>query len=378
VPDIRYFFLLLNMHYRKFGSLDWESSILAFGASRIPSAGMIRRAIDLGINYVDLGYPYDLHRQRRISEIVREALQDGYRAKVKVAVTLPSHLIGGTGQFDRQLDSQLQWLGEDRVDFCLFGRLNRETWPVLRNYAALAWAEAALESGRIAGAGFSFHDHFQILKAIMSGWDRWTLCQFQFSYMDVDHDPGLSGIRYASEKGLAVVVAEPLRRGRLAGAMPDQTAGLLAGALRQKSAVAWGLTYVWSCLGVSSAIGDFGSIDELEESAAIAGTAAPDGLTVPEEILIAEMRDAWRSRRQIPCASCRPCMPCPEGLDVPRIFEIYNDAFIYDDVETARAIYREELHPAARCTRCGICESRCVKKLRVVEVLAQALRLLDP
>jgi len=38
-------------------------------------------------------------------------------------------------------------------------------------------------------------------------------CQFQFSYMDVDHDPGISGIKFAAEKGLAVVVDGPLRAG---------------------------------------------------------------------------------------------------------------------------------------------------------------------
>lgn len=69
-------------------------------------------------------------------------------------------------------------------------------------------------------------------------------------------------------------------------------------------------------------------------------------------------------------------MPCPEGIDVPRVFEIYNDAFVYDDAETARSIYRSELHQVGRCTQCRYCEDRCVKKLPIIEWLDEARRLL--
>jgi hypothetical protein len=70
-------------------------------------------------------------------------------------------------------------------------------------------------------------------------------------------------------------------------------------------------------------------------------------------------------------------MPCPEGIDVPRIFELYNDAFIYEDVETARILYRNELHHAEWCNRCRDCEKRCTKKLEIVDWLERARQLLS-
>jgi predicted aldo/keto reductase-like oxidoreductase len=69
-------------------------------------------------------------------------------------------------------------------------------------------------------------------------------------------------------------------------------------------------------------------------------------------------------------------MPCPEGIDAPRIFEIYNDAVIYMDVKTGRSIYQNEQHHPERCTECGACEKACAKRLVILERLKAAHRLL--
>jgi predicted aldo/keto reductase-like oxidoreductase len=64
-------------------------------------------------------------------------------------------------------------------------------------------------------------------------------------------------------------------------------------------------------------------------------------------------------------------MPCPEGIDVPRFFEIYNDAAMYEDVETARSLcIRERIYPED-CTECRHCEARCTKRLPMVDWLAR-------
>ena len=191
------------MKYRRFGMLDWEASVLGFGLMRLPlidedpayideaeSIKMIRYAIDHGVNYLDLGYPYNMSQLERLTRLVSQALQDGHREKVKVAVTLPSFLVNSSSDFDRYLNEQLQWLQMGTIDFYLLGGLNRENWPKLQGLGVLRWAEEATIDGRIDKLGFSFHDHFQVLKNILDAYDNWALCQFQYSYMDVDHDPG--------------------------------------------------------------------------------------------------------------------------------------------------------------------------------------------
>ncbi len=55
------------MEYRPFGKSGWQVSALGFGAMRLPmldghidepeAIGMIREAIERGVNYVDTAYP---------------------------------------------------------------------------------------------------------------------------------------------------------------------------------------------------------------------------------------------------------------------------------------------------------------------------------
>ena len=111
------------------------------------------------------------------------------------------------------------------------------------------------------------------------------------------------------------------------------------------------------------------SIAQLAENLEVADTAEADSLSIAEEVTISNARDAFRKRQQVPCPSCRACMPCPVGIDVPRFFEIYNDAAMYDAVETARSLCMlEQIHPGD-CTQCGICEDRCAKRLPIVDWL---------
>jgi len=69
-------------------------------------------------------------------------------------------------------------------------------------------------------------------------------------------------------------------------------------------------------------------------------------------------------------------MPCPEGIDVPRIFEIYNDALMHSDIQSARDIYANEQHQADNCTECGSCAQRCARELEVTELLEKARKML--
>ncbi len=330
---------------------------------------MLRYAIDHGVNYLDLGCPYDLERQQRLISIVTRALEDGYRQKIKIAAGLPSLSIGSSADLDRHLNEQLNWLGAESVDFFLLGGLNRETWPRLKELGVLAWAEGAMANGRIGKLGFSFHDHFQILRDIVDDYDSWTFAQFQFSYMDADYQPGVSGLRYAADKGLAVVAAEPLRGGRLTKEPPPSVAEIWATAPQEHSLAEWGLRWVWSHPEVATAVSDMSTREQVEENIALADKARPDSLTVAEEVLISRVRDAYRKLKPIPCTTCRGCMPCPLGIDVPRLFELYNDAVIYGDMETARTIYRMEGHDIESCNQCGVCV--CGREIPILDWLKE-------
>ena len=62
--------------------------------------------------------------------------------------------------------------------------------------------------------------------------------------------------------------------------------------------------------------------------------------------------------------------------DVPRIFELYNDAVMYGDVEAARTLYRIERHDIDICNDCGKCTAACGFKIPIPEHLKKARELL--
>jgi predicted aldo/keto reductase-like oxidoreductase len=116
---------------------------------------------------------------------------------------------------------------------------------------------------------------------------------------------------------------------------------------------------VWNHEAVSTVVCDVGDLGELRECLAVAAEAEAGSLTVRDQLTTSRVRDAYQRRRPIDCASCRPCLPCPQGIDIPRVFELYNDAVMYGDRNIAARMYTEEQHHADRCNDCGLCERRC-------------------
>ena len=340
------------------------------------SVKMLRYAIDSGVNYLDLGYPYDLMQHEAKTRLISRALHDGYRQKLKIAAGLPAILIGSAADFERYLDRQLDWLQVDSIDFYLLAGLDRQTLPRLQGLDVLRSAEKALADGRIGGLGFAFHDYFQTLREVVDVYDNWTLCQFQYSYMDVDHHPGVGGIKFATDKGLAVVVSEPLKGGRLTKEPPEPVAAIWAEASQKRTLADWGLRWVWNHPEVSTVVCDMTTIEHVMENTTLVDSVEPNSLTVYEQLLINQVRDAYRGLKPVPCTACRGCMPCPEGIDVPRIFELYNDAKMYSDIEIARSLYRIEQHDIDRCNECGLCENACGRNIPIIKWLKEARQLL--
>jgi len=375
------------MQYRKFGKLDWEASVLGFGAMRLPltdmnyanvdepeSIGMIRYAIDHGVNYVDTAYIY---HEGRGEPTVGRALQGGYRERVKLATKLPSWFIDSVTACDRYLDEQLELLQTDKIDFYLLHGLNRLFWPMLRDLDVLRWAEGAMADGRIGCLGFSFHDDFETFKEIVDAYDNWTFCQIQYNYMDVDYQAGTRGLQYAADKGLAVVVMEPLRGGRLSKEPPERIAKLWASAPQKRTPAEWALQWVWNNPEISVVLSGMSAMEHVVENVAIADRSGPGSLTVDELALIDRVRDAYRELSPVPCTGCGYCMPCSSGVEIPRILELYNDGIMYEDPVTAQSLYGTpmlyaEEQRADKCIDCGECVETCPQQIPIPEWLQKA------
>ena len=115
----------------------------------------------------------------------------------------------------------------------------------MRDLGVLPWAEGAIASGRIGHLGFSFHDNLESFKAIVDATDLWTFCQIQYNFMDIEYQAGTEGLRYAAERGLAVVIMEPLRGGRLTKSVPPSVQKIWDGAPVQRTPAEHARQGVW-------------------------------------------------------------------------------------------------------------------------------------
>jgi uncharacterized protein len=383
------------MQYRKFGKLKWSVSALGFGAMRLPVIGndqsnidqpeainMIRYAIDHGVNYLDTGYPYHNGQSERT---VGLALKDGYRQKMRLATKLPARMVEKTEDFDRFLNEQLDRLQMDKLDFYLLHGLNAQSWLKVRDLGIIKWAENKMAQGKFDYLGFSFHDNYDTFKGIIDSYDNWTLSQIQYNYVDVNEQAGRRGVEYAASKELAVVVMEPIRGGRLSRKPPEKVAEAWGDALKKQSQAEWALSWVWKQPEISLALSGMSTMEQVVENVAAAGRSSSNILTAAELTMIDRVRDAYKESNPIPCTGCNYCQPCPNGVAIPGIFEMYNEAVVFGETRQGRANYQgigprglKAEQRADNCIECGTCEEACPQKIEIPEWLKKAHSFLGP
>lgn len=378
------------MKYRSFPKLGWKVSALGFGAMRLPIVGadaakidepeatrMIRYAIDRGINYIDTAYPY--HRGNS-EAFLGKTLQDGYRDKVKLATKMPTWLIKSQKDMDRYLEEQLTRLRSSHVDFYLLHGLDNERWQKLTELNVLGWLEKKRDEGKFKHFGFSFHDDYAAFKKIVDSSKEWSLCQIQYNYMDANYQAGTKGLRYAASKGLAVVVMEPIAGGRLSLKPPDKIQTIWNEAEVKRKPAEWALQWVWNHPEVTVVLSGMSTMEQVKENIRGANHSGPNALTKEELRLTKRVANAYKKLGFVGCTGCRYCLPCPQGVDIPRIISLYSEFYMKDRDDEVKKKYWEHITPesqAKRCERCGRCEELCPQKLTIREILSHAAWLFE-
>ena len=376
------------MQYRKDRKGN-DLSILGYGCMRFTKKGggidmakteqELLAAYRAGVNYYDTAYIYP-GSEAAVGEIFE---RNHIREKVNLATKLPQYLIGNRAALDRYFDEELSRLRTSYVDYYLMHHLTDVAmWEKLKKVGILEWIQEKKQSGAIQNIGFSYHGNTENFLKILNDYD-WDFCQIQYNYLDEVAQAGKAGLQAAAAKGIAVMIMEPLRGGKLVNMLPDAAKKAMAESGRNWSAAEWGLRWLYNQSEVTVVLSGMNSLEMVEANCRTASDARAGALTEEDFETLEKVKRAIREKEKVGCTGCRYCMPCPKGVDIPGIFRCYNAMFTESKsggrsqfIQTV-GLTREPAF-ASQCIRCGKCEQHCPQSIPIRGKLQEADRALRP
>jgi uncharacterized protein len=369
-----------RMQYTQLGNTEYQVSRLGFGAMRLPmveiggqqyvdaqkAIQVLHRAFELGVNYVDTGFMYC---QQESEFVVGDAIEQWpHGDDIVVTAKCTKMRADAPGDLWRMLQHQLWKQRRDFFHFYLFHGIGWENWHEIdRQTGWMADMRRAKEEGLAKHIGFSFHDKPEMMKHLVDE-GIFDLVTCQYNYLDRSNE---EAIAYAHEQGLAVVVMGPVAGGRLS-VLPK---GVRHAEISANEAAELAIRFVLAHPGVDVALSGMGSIEMVEQNAAAVDKGP---LSMDEVETVNEMMARNKELAKLYCTGCEYCLPCPNDVRIPRVFELYNYYKVYGLEEYAVSQYRalvEKGQDAAACVECGVCLERCPQNIRIPEQLAEVAEL---
>ena len=370
------------MNYRadKYGN---KLSVLGFGCMRFPAnMGIIDKketereimtAFENGINYFDTAYIYP-GSEAALGEILEK---NGIRKQVNIATKLPHYLIKSKDGLDKLFYEELKRLRTDYVDYYLMHMLtDTDTWERLKEIGIEDWIADKKAKGEIKQIGFSYHGNSDMFCSLVDAY-HWDMCLIQYNYMDEHTQAGKRGLKYASQKGMAVMIMEPLRGGKLVNRLPD-TAKRIFGEYKIKHTPAqWAFKWLWNQPEVTVVLSGMNSDEMVRDNINTASTTEIGELGTEELDMLERVAKAINAKMKVGCTGCGYCVPCPKKVDIPGIFAAYNRRYAegrfwsFVDYVMCTSL-RKNSTAASNCIGCGKCEAHCPQGINIREQLKDA------
>lgn len=378
------------MQYRQDARSGNRLSALGFGCMRFPRRGgsidkeatelLLLEAIEAGVNYFDTAYLYG-GSEAVLGEVLE---RDGLRDRVYVATKLPHGKVRTAGDLDSLFATSLERLRTSYVDYYLIHNVaSCEQWERLVALGAADWVARQKETGAIRQIGFSFHGAVSEFHKLLDAYD-WDFVQIQYNYVNERYQAGREGLHAAAEKGLPVIVMEPLLGGRLADKLPAGASRVLAEADPTLGNAGWAFKWLWGQPEVTVVLSGMNDSAQLAANCALASAAEPGCLTDGDREAIDQARSIFKEAFRVPCTGCNYCLPCPKGISIPALFAAYNESFSVDRFTGLFHYFTSAgaPDPAARlasdCVKCGACMAKCPQHIQIPDELENVRRRLQP
>ena len=375
------------MNYRpdKYGK---ELSILGFGCMRFPKKNgkidieaterQIMLAYKSGVNYFDTAYAY-----RGSEAVLGEILEkNGIRDQVNIATKLPHYMIKSREGIDKLFGEELERLRTDHVEYYLMHMLNDiAVWERLCALGIKEWIAQKKASGQIGQIGFSYHGNSDMFCRLVDAYD-WDFCMIQYNYMDENSQAGKRGLHYAKSKGLAVMIMEPLRGGKLVNHLPKEAKRIFEEYHVQHTPAEWAFRWLWNQPEVNVVLSGMNSESMVQNNVETASSVQVGELGESEHQMLARVLGVINAGMKVGCTGCGYCMPCPRGVDIPGTFSAYNRLYSEGKFQ---AVYeyamctamRKNSAAASMCIGCGKCEQHCPQSIAIREQLKLAQKELE-
>ena len=353
--------------WRKGGRIDYQKT-----------EAEILHAIEQGINYFDTAYIYP-GSEECLGKILDE---NGVRDKVYIATKLPHYMMRSEKAIEKTFREELSRLRTDYIDYYLMHMFtDLMEWERLQKMGIEDWFRRRKADGSIRNIGFSYHGATDGFLQILDAYD-WDFCMIQYNYYDENSQAGRIGLQAAAEKGIPVMIMEPLRGGKLA-TLPEKARKALREAGCTYTPAELALRWLWDQPEVTCVLSGMNSMEMLDENVRIASDAEAGHLTEEDHALIERVKRIVGEKEKVGCTGCRYCLPCPEGIDIPNYFYYYNLMYLESKMRPRFEFARNEGMKkqaafATRCIGCDKCESHCPQKIPIRKVLKQADRALRP
>jgi hypothetical protein len=355
------------MQFRTIPKSGIKLSCISFGGMRIPkvsedeAVATVRRAIELGVNYLETAPGYG-DSEIKIGKAIK-----GLRDKVYVSTKVGPHDAPNPAGVRRAIEKSMGRLQVDYVDFYhMWYVCNDRDWKaVMKKGGELDGAKKARDEGLIGHIGITTHAPLPLVKEMVAC-GEFELLTISYNMAQREYE---EIIDFAGEHKVGVVIMNPLAGGLLA-----RTPRGFAGAKRPRPHIMAALGFLLANPNVTTAICGAKSPEEIEEDAA-AGDFLPSSAAA-----IAQTEDFSKLGGKF-CTTCGYCMPCQQGVNIPHAMLNWNYWRLYGlDFAKWNKAARKKLRETVgfdKCIECAICEDKCTNSLPIMARLKELGEMLD-